>query len=205
MERSPPAIDLFIFAALCNTLEGKALVQDGFAVGWCGDGRFYCDNPSVSFADSSLYTREPWGAAAPVGGFGCRVGSGRFLSPSQKSKIFDSPAGPAPLLSALRTFSPLTGKSALVRGGLWVRCEAGGAEVERRFLRCFAATPHPSAALTPNELWSDRHRRSTYLYSLRSATPSRGRLWCGAKPGVRQRIGRRQKDFEHGRSPYHNL
>lgn len=27
------------------------------------------------------------------------------------------PAGPAPLLSALRTFSPLTGKSALKEGG----------------------------------------------------------------------------------------
>ena len=38
----------------------------GFAAKRCGDGRFYCDNPSVSFADSSLYTREPWGAAAPV-------------------------------------------------------------------------------------------------------------------------------------------
>ena len=32
----------------------------GFAGGSCGYGRFYCDNPSVSFADSSLYTREPW-------------------------------------------------------------------------------------------------------------------------------------------------
>ena len=49
-----------------------------------------------------------------------RRGGGRekHLSPSQKSKISASPAGPAPLLSALRTFSPLTGKSALVRGGL---------------------------------------------------------------------------------------
>ena len=26
----------------------------GFAMGWCGDGRFSCDNPSVSFADSCL-------------------------------------------------------------------------------------------------------------------------------------------------------
>ena len=37
-------------------------------------------------------------------------------SPSQKSKIFAGPAGPAPLLSALRTFSPLTGKSTLIEG-----------------------------------------------------------------------------------------
>ena len=41
-----------------------------------------------------------------------------FLGTELADKIFASPAGPAPLLSALRTFSPLTGKSALVRGGL---------------------------------------------------------------------------------------
>ena len=63
-------------------------------------------------------------------------------------------------------------------GALPRRREALGAGVDGRFLRCFAATPHPSAALTPNELWSDRHWRSTYLYSLRSATPPRGRLWA---------------------------
>ena len=34
----------------------------------------------------------------------------------------DSPAGPAPLLSASRTFSPLAGKSTLVRGSLTVQC-----------------------------------------------------------------------------------
>ena len=86
--------------------------------------------------------------------------------------------------------------------------EALGAGVDGRFLRCFAAAPHPSAALTPNELWSDRHWRSTYLYSLRcdslraapagrllactplrrqSATPSRGRL--GALPRQREALG----------------
>ena len=116
-------------------------------------------------------TGRLWGAAAPVGDFGCGVGIGRFLSPSQKSKIFDSPAGPAPLLSALRTFSPLTGKSALVRGGLWVRCEAGGAEVGERFLRCFAATPHPSAALTPSPQGEGKRRCRA------SATVRRGDAW----------------------------
>ena len=30
------------------------------------DASFYCDNPSVSFADSSLYTREPFACATPL-------------------------------------------------------------------------------------------------------------------------------------------
>ena len=74
--------------------------------------------------------------------------------------------------------------------------EALGAVEEREvFLCCFAAAPHPSAALTPNELWSNRHRRSTYLYSLRSAAPSRGRLWCrtdSPESGVNSEILLRQ-------------
>ena len=41
-------------AALTPSPVGKALVQGGFAVGRCGDGKFCCDNPSVSFADSCL-------------------------------------------------------------------------------------------------------------------------------------------------------
>ena len=71
----------------------------------------------------------------------------------------------------------------------------GAVEEREVFLCCFAAAPHPSAALTPNELWSNRHRRSTYLYSLRSAAPSRGRLWCrtdSPESGVNSEILLRQ-------------
>ena len=57
------------------------------------------DYPSVSFADSSLYTREPLGAAAPVRQWDVAFEDkrGAFLYPlSQKSKIFaSSPIGRA--------------------------------------------------------------------------------------------------------------
>ena len=68
-------------------------------------------------------------------------GAGMEVSLPQSACSADSPAGPAPLLSALRTFSPLTGKSALVRGGLgrcrargrlWVRRKVAGGIPERR-------------------------------------------------------------------------
>ena len=40
----------------------------------------------------------------------------------QSHCMCDSPAGPAPLLSALRTFSPLTGKSSLYTSEPWASC-----------------------------------------------------------------------------------
>ena len=57
-----------------------------------------------------------------------------------------------------------------------------GAVEEREAFTLLRSDPSSvtAFAVTPNELWSDRHWRSTYLYSLRSATPSRGRQ--GALP-----------------------
>ena len=51
------------------------------------------------------------------------LSAGREQSPSQKSKIFASPAGPAPPLPATRTFPPLTGESALCTRGPLIKKE----------------------------------------------------------------------------------
>ena len=178
----------------------------------CRYGSFCCDNPSVSFADSSLYTREPWGAAAPVRQWDVAFKDKRRRALSERPYIH---AGGAEVEGEVfGTGDPSPTRKTGVR-----RWTGGFLCPLSQKSKIFASSPigRAKGAAAPVRQWGvafeDKRRRAIddRPYMRAGGAEVDGEVFGTGDPsptkklGVRQRIGRRQKDLEHGRSPYRNL